>query len=177
MKRRVILLILVISLIVNGLLAFVSWQNKLDKKPIFDPFKVNYNVTEKELVKAGYTRIPEDVILLGKQSGDTMIYYQLDDWDSKKEEHVKPIVSYRFCVIYLDKIDSLCLQKMISKYDAEIISNFQQNVDSTYYQKTFFVRQKQTNEIFQCEVTETTGTLNDKRDGFEMVITNNFPNH
>lgn len=63
-----------------------------DESPIFDPFEINFNVTEKGLIADGYVVMPEDVPLLGKQIGDTLIYYQLNnEWDSltNKSNHYK----------------------------------------------------------------------------------------
>jgi hypothetical protein len=70
MKIRYTILLLLTSL--------TSCTRQIDEGPIFDPFEINYNVTERGLTDNGYTVIPEDVPLLGKQIGDTLIYYQLD---------------------------------------------------------------------------------------------------
>ncbi|MFM7856552.1 MAG: hypothetical protein ACKO96_32675, partial [Flammeovirgaceae bacterium] len=93
-------------------------------------------MTEKGLIDSDYKVIPEDVPLLGKQIGDTLIYYQLNyECDSLTLECVNTNVSHRFCYIYLDNADTLILQKLTSKYDADIISPFihmnEINIDGT----------------------------------------------
>ena len=54
----------------------------IDEKPIFDPFEINYNVTEKGLLESGHEKIPEDVPLLGKKIGDTLTDVTHEDTES-----------------------------------------------------------------------------------------------
>ena len=43
------------------------------------PFEINQEVTCADLVEAGYRWMPEDVPLLGKRVGDTLVYFQLTE--------------------------------------------------------------------------------------------------
>ena len=156
-----------------------------DESPIFDPFEINFNVTEKGLIADGYAVMPEDVPLLGKQIGDTLIYYQLnDEWDSLTNKSITTNVSYRFCSIHLDTIDNLLLKKLIAKYDADIISDFvhqsETSLDSVShntwsYPKIFFVQHRFTKQIFRCYIGPASGAIKEKTEGYELGIDNEFP--
>jgi hypothetical protein len=163
---------------------------QFDESPIFDPFEINYNVTEEGLVDSGYTTIPEDVPLLGKQIGDTLIYYQLNyECDSLTYKCVNTNVSYRFCIIHLTKADTVSIRKLISMYDADIISNFlhqdEINLDGTDldsashaswgFHGTFYVQHRFTKQIFKCYVAQAIGGIDKKQEGFELSIRNQFP--
>jgi hypothetical protein len=162
----------------------------VDDKPIFDPFEINYNVTEKSLIDSDYKVMPEDVPLLGKQIGDTLIYYQLNyECDSLTLECVNTNVSHRFCYIYLDKADTLMLQKLTSKYDSDIISPFIHkneiiidgtNLDSTSHSTwsfhgTFFVQHRFTKQIFECYIGQASGMIDNKTEGYELTVNTDFP--
>lgn len=172
----------------------ISCTDQIGNKPIFDPLELNYGVTEKGLIDNNYTRIPEDVPLFGKQIGDTLIYYQLDyECDSLTHECFNTNVSYRFCYIYINRADTLLLRNLFAEYDADIISSFHHqneiNIDegesdSTYqvaphdawgFHGTFFVRHRFTKQIFECYIGQATGAINNKTDGFELSIVNEFP--
>jgi len=162
----------------------------VDEKPIFDPFEINYGVTEKGLIGSDYEVMPEDVPLLGKQIGDTLIYYQLDyECDSLTQKCVNTHVSHRFCYIHLDNADTAILQKLISKYDAEIISPFihknELDIDlkdldsvshSTWgFHGAFFVQHRFTKQIFECYIGQASGMIDNKTEGFELSIDIDFP--
>lgn len=170
--------------------SLISCIDQIDERPKFDPFEINYNVTEKRLIENGYTVIPEDVPILGKQKGDTLIYYQLDyEFDSITKKCINEKVSYRFCYIYLKQVDTLILKHLIANYDADIISEFSHN-DEIYLDLTdfdsvsnttldfhgsFFVKHRFSKQIFQCYIGKANGTLNGKTEGFELSILNEFP--
>jgi hypothetical protein len=40
---------------------------------------------------------------------------------------------------------------------------------------TFFVKHRFTKQIFKCYIGQADGTINDKREGFELSIQNEFP--
>src|SRR6185436_7524893 len=46
MKIRLTIIILGISLLTNGILFYLYWTSRTDTTPIFDPFEINYSVTE-----------------------------------------------------------------------------------------------------------------------------------
>lgn len=98
--KKLKIVVLAISILIVLGLCYSFWINRIDKTPIFDPFEINYNVTENSLLKAGYTPIPEDVPLLGKQNGDTLISYQMD-YEYDDMDCVNKNVTYRFCVILI----------------------------------------------------------------------------
>lgn len=115
MRIRLLTTALAISLFANGSLLYVYWKTRPDTVPVFDPFEINYNVTEDALVRAGYTLIPEDVPLLGKQVGDTVIYYQLEYDCGHVTDTVDftcefKSVDWRNCIIYLDEVDSSAMR-------------------------------------------------------------------
>jgi hypothetical protein len=173
------LLVLIISLLTNGFLLYLYWASQTDTTPIFDPFEINYSVTENALIKAGYTPIPEDVPLLGKQVGDTLIYYQLeykcsDPLDSADFPCETTGVYWRNCVIYLDKVDSTEVSKLVEKYDAEILSEFiiqRSPYDSNFLRAAFSVRHKFTQAIFDCSIDKS---YRDEKN-YELSIKTSFP--
>jgi hypothetical protein len=100
-------LLCIISLLIASL---SSCTSQIDENPIFDPFEINYNVSEKGLTNNDYTIIPEDVPLFGKQIKDTLIYYQLDDeCDSLTRECINTTVITRFCYIFMNQADTVLL--------------------------------------------------------------------
>jgi hypothetical protein len=165
----------------NGILFYLYWTTRTDTTPIFDPFEINYNVTENALIKAGYTPIPEDVPLLGKQAGDTLIYYQLDYEcsDATDNEYIdckNTGVYWRNCVIYLDKVDSMEMSRLADKYDAEILGEFKMQrsfYDSNFLRADFSVRHKFTQAIFDCSIDKS--YRDDKKDKYELSIQTVLP--
>jgi hypothetical protein len=181
MKIRLTIIVLAISLLTNGILFCLYWTTRTDTTPIFDPFEINYNVTENALISAGYTPIPEDVPLLGKQVGDTLIYYQLDyecdDAPDHEDINCKNTgVYWRNCVVYMDKVDSALMSKLADKYDAEILGEFKMQrslYDSNYLRADFSVRHKFTQAIFNCSIDKS--YKEDKKDKYELSIQTQFP--
>jgi hypothetical protein len=181
MKIRLTLLVLAISLLTNVVLFYLYWTTRTDTTPLFDPFEINYSVTENALIKAGYTPIPEDVPLLGKQLGDTLIYYQLDYecGDARDKEDIQcenTGVYWRNCVIYLDKADSTEMSRLADKYDAEILGEFKMQrslVDTNFLRADFSVRHKFTQDIFDCSIDKS--YKEDKKDKYELSIQTYFP--
>jgi hypothetical protein len=174
-KKLKIVVFAIFILIVLGL-CYSFWVNRIDKTPIFDPFEINYNVTENSLLKAGYAPIPEDVPLLGKQNGDTLIYYQMD-YECDDGNCVNKNVTSRFCIIFLTKIDSLEMAGLVKKYDADIVSALSgeemEYSDSSYFSIDFFVKHRYTQAIFECSVRKNYN--NDRKKPYELVIMNGFP--
>lgn len=181
MKIRLTIIVLATSLLTNVILFYLFWTTRTDTTPIFDPFEINYSVTENALIKAGYTPIPEDVPLLGKQVGDTLIYYQLDyecnDATDIEDIDCKNIgVYWRNCVIYLDKVDSTEMSSLVDKYDAEIISEFKtqkSHYDSNSLRVDFSVRHKFSQAIFDCSIDKSYNE--DKKGKYELSIQTQFP--
>jgi hypothetical protein len=140
-------------------------------------------VTEKGLLDSGYETMTEDVPLLGKQIGDTLIYYQLyEKYDSLSKQYTTS-VTHRFCYIHLVSADSSALQKLVSTYDADIVSDFMHinefgdpALHSTVgFHGTFFVEHRFTKQIFKCYVGKASGSIDNKQSGFELSITTYFP--
>ncbi|MFT5616987.1 MAG: hypothetical protein ACI85I_000203 [Arenicella sp.] len=180
-------LLCIISLLIASL---SSCTSQIDENPIFDPFEINYNVSEKGLTNNDYTIIPEDVPLFGKQIKDTLIYYQLDDeCDSLTRECINTTVITRFCYIFMNQADTVLLKKLLDKYDVDIISDFSHqneiygdSTDLYYYPHSewgfhgiFFAKHRFTKKIFECHIGGASGVINDKIDGFELSIRNEFP--
>ncbi|WP_276373960.1 hypothetical protein [Chryseolinea sp. H1M3-3] len=181
MKIRLTIIVLAISLLTNGILFYLCWTAQTDTTPIFDPFEINYSVTENSLIKDGYTPIPEDVPLLGKQVGDTLIYYQLD-YECSDATDIKDIdckntgIYGRNCVIYLDKVDSMEMSRLADKYDAEILGEFKMQrsfYDSNFLRADFYIRHKFTQAIFDCSIDKS--YRDDKKDKYELSIQTLFP--
>lgn len=92
-------------------------------------------------------------------------------------------------VIYLNVVDTTLLKQLITKYDADIISDFlhinEMNVDGSDpdsvshatwgFHGTFFVKHRFTKQIMKCYIGHASGIISDKREGFELRIENEFP--
>ena len=171
----------------NLVLIYYYLKNRIDDTPLFDPFEINYSVTEKSLLKNGYLPVSGvDVPMLEKQFGDTLISYQLDyeceylglpkirDIESIECKNTKVI--WRFCIIYLDKIDTVEIEKMVNRYDVDIISNFktkQDFIDSSEVNVHFFVKHRFSKVIFRCNVGRAYSERASKK--YELSIHNEFP--
>ena len=142
--RKITTIILALSILVLG--AILLQLLVKDRKPIFHPFEVNLHVTEKSLIDNGYNSIPEDVPLLGKRIGDTLIYYQLHEEYINKSNQVY----WRNCEIRVNKPDSLKVVNFIRKYDCYIISDW--NMENP----RFFVRNGKNNMIYDCSIGKDT---------------------
>lgn len=169
------------TLVSNTILFYVFWSSRKNTTPLFDPFEVNFSVTEASLLKAGYEYVPVDVPMLGLQRGDTSINYQLYDVCNDAEDIIdirceNKGVSDRFCTIYLDKMDSAYISKLVDRYDARIISNFtwrQDYSDSTWLSGSFFVQHKFSQVIFNCSIDKC--YREGKENKYELSIVNSFP--
>jgi hypothetical protein len=188
LKKKPLAYFLVISLSVNAGTLFYTWKNRADETPVFHPFIINYNVTEKSLLKNGYTFIPEDVPLLGKQIDDILIYYQLEyicEGDEIESMRCRNTDVYtRFCTIHLNSLDRASIIETVNRYDADIVGDFKIVNDDTYDRydlANFFVRHRFTKSIFWCSLyknykdeyvdDEYTRT----EDGYTLSIVTEFP--
>ena len=164
--RKIITILLVLSNL--GLGAFLILTFVKDREPIFHPFDVNFNMTEKSLLKNGYKTIPEDVPLLGKRNGDTLIYYQFDEeydietepvqvisdgdtvienWSTEKVSNYRLTnIRWRHCEIRINNPDSTQIEEFIRKYNGCIISEWNMK------NPRFFVRNKNNNLIYDCSL-------------------------
>ena len=143
MRRIVIIVLILMNLILGGFLLRILIK---DRTPIFHPFDVNFNISEKNLIDNGYFSIPEDVSLLGKRIGDTLIYYQLHaEYMYQSNE-----VYWRNCEIRIAKADSLRVVEFIEKHDCYIISKW--NMENP----RFFVRNGKNNMIYDCSIYKDT---------------------
>lgn len=160
MKRWIVYL-LIISLSVNLLFMIKEFFVYPQTAPVYHPFDVNFAVTEQSLLENGYEPIPEDVYILGKRRGDTLLYYQLDqDCEPVDEaERDDPIemkceeveVFWRNYQITLDKLDTLAIEQFIEKNDGFILSDWQSN-NKSYYIKQFLVKYKYSGVLFRCTI-------------------------
>ncbi|NOS94606.1 MAG: hypothetical protein HOP30_22065 [Cyclobacteriaceae bacterium] len=181
-QRKVVLtVVLIVSLLSNAILFLFYWPTRADTTPPFDPFEVNFNVTETSLLEAGYTFRPVDVPMLGLQRGDTLINYQFDEACSDAEDindircEIKG-VSDRFCMIYLDKMDSATISELVHKYDARIISDFtwrRDYNDTTWFSGSFLVQHQFSQVIFNCTIDKC--YIEGKENKYELTIENSFP--
>ena len=112
--RKFIIVILILSNLIFGSILWVLL--KKDRTPNFHPFKVNYHVNQKSLLKNGYTWIPEDVPLIGKTIGDTLIYFQLRDFKIFDYEY-EPIEEIANTDIVID--DSVVLVQEVEFQEVE----------------------------------------------------------
>ncbi|MEO0404836.1 MAG: hypothetical protein AAF193_08195 [Bacteroidota bacterium] len=181
MKQRTIITLLLLALMTNGFLVKYYLFNSSNDLPLFDPFEINYGITENSLMKSGYQAIPEDVPLLGKQVGDTLIYYQLEEARDEHDQIAKikcknTRVAWRNCVIPLYQIDQEAIDQLCQQYDAKVISPFEVldgHRDSTEFRVRFFVKHQFTKEIFECFIDKV--EVERKRDKFELSISTSFP--
>lgn len=138
--RKTIIAILILSNLTLGIILLRNLTP--DRKPIFHPFDVNLNITKKSLINNGYTRIVEDVPLLGKRIKDTLIYYQLVEKYIDNSEKVY----WRNCQIRLNERDSVVVVDLIRKNECFIISDWNMK------NPRFFVRNGKNNMIYDCSV-------------------------
>ncbi|WP_299768434.1 hypothetical protein [uncultured Dokdonia sp.] len=154
-------------------------QSKIDKR---DPFEVNHKLSCEGLIENGYKRLwGDDVVLISKEIGDTLIYYQLE-YD---QEEIEPDIGYidddhssilipegskefysKLCdeaYIYFrnfklkldkDKSKALLFLKSIDTREYKIITN-----QSLYPQEGeyFEVLNLKTLDTFHCSVTREKG--------------------
>jgi hypothetical protein len=138
--RKMIIAILILSTVI--LCVFLLRNITPDRKPIFHPFDINFNITKESLINNGYSRIVEDVTLIGKRKNDTLIYYQL------KEKYIdnSEKVFWRNCEIRFNKPDSVEIVNLIRRYDCYIISEWNMK------KPRFFVRNRKNNMIYDCSI-------------------------
>lgn len=184
--KRFCIVVLILSLGLNLYLGIRINVIRTSEKPLFDPFEINYNVSEAALLGDGYEQMPEDVPLFGKQIGDTLIYYQMD-YECEdvgpadiEETGIIPCRNtkaiWRNCLIYLDKKDSLEIERLVNRYDADVISRFETREDSmhsTERELIFFVKHRFSKQIFKCRVGIDFSETGAKR--YAMSIENEFP--
>ena len=160
MKRWIIYL-LIVSLSINLFFIIQEVFAYSQTVPVYQPFDVNFAVTEQSLVKNGYEQIIEDVYLLGQQRGDTLLYYQLDqDYEPVDEEErdnniemdcEEAKVVWRNYQLTLDKLDTLALEQFIERNDGVILSGWQSH-NSSYYIKEFLVKHIYSGVLFRCTI-------------------------
>ncbi len=180
-RKSLITVILIGSLLSNAILFYAYWSARIDTTPLFDPFEVNFNVTETSLVEAGYAPLPIDVPSLGLQRGDTLIGYLIDEQCNQPEDindircEYKGILS-RNCIIYLDKMDSAAISQLVQKYDAKIISDFvltRDYNDSKWFNGWFLVQHQFSQVIFSCRFDKC--DEEGKENKYQLTIENSFP--
>ncbi len=76
------------------LLQSCNKQSKVDRR---EPFEINYKLSCEGLIENGYTRLwGDDVVLISKEIGDTLVYYQLEYDQEEIESEIEYIVDDDF---------------------------------------------------------------------------------
>lgn len=200
-KVTLITLFTISTTLIGVIVYYLTLSSTVDRRPIFEPFEINYNVTEASLVDSAYEPIPEDVPLFGKRLGNTYVYYQLNSYcDSTGTTYTN--VSNRFYNVYFDTINSHLLDKFVRENDAEIITDLlhineieddaspgghglkdiaaEEGLSNLHkkawgFHATFFVQHNFTKQIFMCYIGGSTGSVNGKNVGFELHVDTYFP--
>ena len=116
--------------------------NRQINKPI-DIFRPDFNLSFDGLLKDGFYGLPEDVPLLGKQIGDTLLYYQFDDKMTGKS---KPI--YMLCTFPVKSINTDSLERFFWGRNCFRICEYQ-NDD---FSEIFYVQHQLKRFIYQCTI-------------------------
>ena len=148
-----------------------------DKTDYRKPFKINRNIDCQLLIDKGYTRIyGEDVILIGKRTNDTLVYYQIEYPINEQdlmiydiEDEIHPIDSIsttkeieNLCedgVIYwrnfelkLDSINACNYKNTIDKTKYKIIESSYESIEPLYFRDTYQVVNLMSKDTFDCSV-------------------------
>jgi hypothetical protein len=102
--NKILSLILSVSVLANiAFLVLLNKTNDYDVLPSFHPFDINFHVTPESLKSNGYKVLPEDVPILGKTIGDTLIYYQLaDDFNDTEIDQLVEIEIHDGDTVYIE---------------------------------------------------------------------------
>lgn len=150
-----------------------------EQKDLFDyrePFKINRNLNCELLIEKGYTRIyGEDVILIGKENLDTLIYYQieypdkeiigpLDDDVGVSFSEEKPsnlcengIVYWRNFQLTLDSTSALNYKNRIDTINYKILPVDYEPMFPAYKKDVYRIVNLIDKDTFHCSVTTRNG--------------------
>ena len=117
---------------------------KHSKNTATDIFNPQFNLTLGGLIKDGFDGIPESVPLLGKQIGDTLVYYQFDSWTDKKG---KPTCI--FCEFPISSIDKDSINHFFEERGCFIIWESQKN-DEDYSLRGFLCKKLCQKDYLSC---------------------------
>ena len=99
-----------------------------------------FNLTFDGLLKDGFVGMPEDVLILGKQIGDTLLHYQFDNKATGKS---KPL--YMFCAFPIKSINTDSIERFFWGRSCFRICEYQ-NDD---FSETFYVKHQFKRYIYQ----------------------------
>ena len=168
MKRILIFIILL------PILFSCKQKDELDYRK---PFKINRNLNCNLLIEKGYTRIfGEDVILIGKENFDTLIYYQIEypikdieeyQNNSEKDNYSlngKPknlcengTVYWRNFKLELDSIEAINYKNKIDKNKYKVIAESYEIKESDYIKDSYRVVNIIDKDTFRCSITKSDG--------------------
>ena len=131
------------------ILMFIVGCNSFNDKQI-DVLRPDFNLTVGKLIKSGFYSIPEDVPILGKQIGDTLLYYQFDDNLDRKS---KP--QYMFCKFPISNINTDSIENFFERRMCFNMCEYKNN----NLLETFYIKHQQKGYVFQCIVDKKNYTL------------------
>ncbi|MFT4848188.1 MAG: hypothetical protein ACI83B_000714 [Sediminicola sp.] len=141
------------------------------------PFKVNRNLSCDLLIENRYTQIfGEDVVLIGKQTNDTLVYYQIEypirnfeqnTNDSESNINSTDTASRKLCddgTIYwrnyklkLDSLSAFNYKNSIDSIKYKIVPVSYELRKSDYFQDAYRVVNLIDRDTFNCSVTKRDG--------------------
>ena len=137
---------LIQTLLIGVLLYGCSNKSEVAVNILSPKFDISYG----ELIDEGYKVLPEDVILVGKQFGDTLLYYQfLDNVDFKS----KPF--YQLCEFPIKYIELDSLIFFFSDRNYFIIMK-PEELGSIVQ---FYIKNSINNLYFNCSVNKKDSTM------------------
>jgi len=130
------------------LLIFTGCNNSNEKQT--DILQPDFNITVDKLMQNGFYPIPEDVFIIGKQIGDTLLYYQFDD-----NANIKSKPRYMFCEfpissINIDSVDIFLEDRMYFRMCEY------KNTDLLHI---FYIKHQFKGYFFECTINKINKTL------------------
>ncbi|GHC65830.1 hypothetical protein [Ulvibacter litoralis] len=166
--------ILIIYIFLVSILFSCNQKDEFDNR---EPFKINRNLNCDLLIQKGYTRIfGEDVILIGKRTSDTLIYYQIEypireielsQTDSESDDYPsteKPrdicddgTVYWRNFELKLDSTRAFNFNSEIDKTMFKILPASYELGESNYIKDAYRVINLIDKDTFECSITKRNG--------------------
>ncbi len=167
--KRILIFILLLPILFS-----CKQKNELDYR---EPFKINRNLNCTLLIEKGYTRIfGEDVILIGKESFDTLIYYQIEypikdimEYQNNSETDNYSLngkskslckngtVYWRNFKLELDSIKAIDYKNTIDKNKYKVIAESYEREESDYIKDSYRVINITDKDTFHCSITKSDG--------------------
>ena len=103
----------------------------------------DFHLTAKKLLKNGFYGMPEDVPILGKQIGDTLLYYQFDDDMTLRSKPIYMLSEFPIKSTNRDTIESFLWERNYQR-----ICEYKS--DDSF--EIFYIKHYLKNYIYQCSI-------------------------